>query len=73
MTRSRMVFILVLSLGLVHWGPLLMGGRGADREVSPHRKDWVKVHDVERVQGERTGKGEPSRVLHPLCDITQLP
>ena len=38
-----MVFILVLSLGLVHWGSILTGGRGANREVSHHRKDWVEV------------------------------
>ena len=50
-----------------------MGGRGAYREVSHPRKDWVEVHVVMGCQGEISGEGDPSRVLHLLDNVIQLP
>ena len=52
---------------------ILMGGRGAYREVSHPRKDWVEVHVVMGCQGEISGEGDPSRVLHLLDNVVQLP
>ena len=48
-------------------GSILMGGRGANREVT----GWRCL--CGESSGGKNRKGEPSRVLHPFLDITQLP
>lgn len=75
MTLSWTVFTLGLrhSLGQVHQGSVLMGGRRAYRQVGHPRIDQVEVHDIVSESRWHIRRGRASRVLFLLLNVTQPP